>query len=68
MSLLFLFFLIVICAIGAQFVVPKYMESWIVSFVDKIVATYEFSYSYGSKALCKLPNAYVISLLLLLRI
>lgn len=47
--------------------IPKYMESWLVSFVDKIVATYEFTYSYGSKALCKLPNAYVITLLLLLR-
>jgi len=47
--------------------IPKYMESWIVSLVDKIVASYEFSYSYGSKALCKLPNAYVVSLLLLLR-
>lgn len=47
--------------------IPKYMESWIVSLVDKVVATYEFSYSYGSKALCKLPNAYVVSLLLLLR-
>lgn len=48
--------------------VPKYMESWIVSTVDKIIAVYEFSYSYGSKALCKLPNAYMISLLLLLRL
>jgi uncharacterized protein len=47
--------------------IPKYLEAWIVSAVDKVVATYEFSYSYGSKALCKLPSAYVISLLLLLR-
>ncbi len=48
--------------------IPRYMEAWIVSFVDKAVATYEFSYSYGAKALCKLPNAYVVSLLLLLRL
>lgn len=47
--------------------IPKYLESWIVSIVDKIIATYEFAYSYGTKALCKLPNAYVVSLLLLLR-
>lgn len=27
--------------------IPKYLESWIVSLVDKIVAIYEFYYSYG---------------------
>ena len=26
--------------------IPKYMESWVVSFVDKFVATYEFVKSY----------------------
>ena len=47
--------------------VPKYFESWVVSAIDKVVAVYELSYSYGTKALCKLPNAYIVSLLLLLR-
>ena len=32
--------------------VPKYLESWIVSIVDKIVATYEFSLTFKNK--CKL--------------
>ena len=48
--------------------IPKYMESWIVSLVDKAVATYEFSYSYSTKALCKISNAYLVSILLLLRL
>ena len=47
--------------------IPKFLESWIVSGVDKVIATYEFSYSYGWKAMSKLPNAYVIALLLLFR-
>ena len=47
--------------------IPKYLESWIVSAVDKLVAIYEFSYSYGTIALSKLPNAYVILLLLMFR-
>ena len=47
--------------------IPKYMESWIVSMVDKAVAAYEFSFSYGTKALAKLPNAYVVLFLLLFR-
>jgi len=48
--------------------IPKYLESWIVSLVDKIVATYEFSYSCSTKTLCKIPNAYFVSLLLLFRL
>ena len=47
--------------------IPKFMESWIVSIVDKIVATYEFSYSYGAKAFSKVPSTYVILFLLLFR-
>lgn len=44
--------------------VPKYLESWLVSFVDKIVATYEFYFSYGKSYLYRLSNLYVILLLL----
>ena len=29
--------------------VPKYAESWVVSIVDKIVGTYEFSRKFGYK-------------------
>ena len=44
--------------------VPKYMESWIVSLVDKIVATYEFYCSYGKNYVYKLSNMYIILLIL----
>lgn len=44
--------------------IPKYLESWIVSLVDKIVAIYEFYYSYGKSFMYKLPNLYIILLLL----
>ena len=43
---------------------PKYMESWIVSFVDKVVGTYEFLEKFSLKQL-DVPNLY---LLLLIRI
>ena len=33
--------------------IPKYLESWIVSIVDKIVAIYEFYCSYGRILLYK---------------
>lgn len=48
--------------------VPKYLESWIVSLVDKTVATYEFSLSFKNK--CKLiyRNAMVILLVFIGRI
>lgn len=29
--------------------IPKYLESWLVSLVDKFVATYEYSEAYGPK-------------------
>ncbi len=45
--------------------IPKYVESWIVSLVDKIIATYEFYESYGKIVVYKLPNLYVILLLIL---
>lgn len=47
--------------------IPKYMESWLVSLVDKIVATYEFYCSYGKTALYRFPNVYLAMLLLFKR-
>ena len=48
--------------------VPKYMESWIVSFVDKLVAIYEFSYTFKRKVLLKYQNAMVILLIIMGRV
>lgn len=45
--------------------IPKSLESWIVSMVDKAVAVYEFYESYGKTVVYKLPNLYIILLLLL---
>ncbi|MBS7020757.1 MAG: HD domain-containing protein [Firmicutes bacterium] len=42
--------------------VPKYMESWVVNFVDKTVATYEFGKSFSYK-FSYLTNFYLILLL-----
>lgn len=44
--------------------VPKYMESWVVSMVDKVVAMYEFYYSYGKNFVYRFSNLYVLILLL----
>lgn len=44
--------------------VPKYLESWIVSLVDKVVATYEFYYSYGKIFMYRFSNLYVVLLIL----
>lgn len=41
--------------------VPRYLESWIVNFVDKTVATYEFSKSFQYK-FSYLTNFYIILL------
>lgn len=43
--------------------IPKYLESWLVSLVDKIVATYEFYYSYGKPYVYKISNLYLFVLL-----
>lgn len=43
--------------------VPKYMESWLVSFVDKVVAIYEFYCSYAKTLLYRFSNIYLILLL-----
>lgn len=40
--------------------VPKYMESWVVSIVDKCVASYEFATSYSKTFLFKIQNALFI--------
>ncbi len=39
---------------------PKYLESWVVCLVDKIVATYEFASSYGKSFLFKIENVMFI--------
>lgn len=43
--------------------VPKYLESWLVSFVDKGVAVYEFYCSYGRSLVYKFANVYLALLL-----
>lgn len=48
--------------------IPKYIESWIVSLVDKFVAVYEFGYSFKRKILLKYQNAMVILLVVMGRI
>ena len=45
--------------------IPKSIESWIVSMVDKAVATYEFYESYGKEKIYGLPNLSIILLLIL---
>lgn len=44
--------------------IPKYIESWLVSIVDKIVAIYELYYSYGRSRLYKFANIYLAIILL----
>lgn len=43
--------------------IPKYLESWIVSSVDKLVAIYEFYYSYGKTFAYKFSKLYIMLLL-----
>ena len=50
---------------GIYHKIPKNIESWIVSIVDKVVATYEFYESYGKEKVYKLPNLSIILLLIL---
>ena len=45
--------------------IPKHIESWIVSMVDKAIATYEFYESYGKTKVYKLSNVYMMIILLL---
>ena len=44
------------------FTPPKYLESWLVSFVDKTIATYEFYCSYGKPYAYRLSNLYIFML------
>lgn len=47
-----------------SFKIPKYMESWIVSFVDKGVAIYEFSKKFSWKFKIKYAtNVYILFLI-----
>lgn len=48
--------------------IPKFLESWIVSFVDKIVAIYEFAYSYQKTILLNFSNLYIMMILILCRV
>lgn len=43
--------------------IPKYIESWVVSFVDKGIAIYEFYCSYGRSVVYKFANIYLAVLL-----
>lgn len=43
--------------------IPKYLESWIVSLVDKVVAAYEFYCSYGKTLLYRYSNIYFLLVL-----
>ena len=45
--------------------VPKYLESWLVSLVDKVVAVYEFYCSYGKPCVYRFSNIYIFLLLFL---
>ena len=48
--------------------VPKYLESWIVSIVDKVVATYEFNLTLKNKCKLRYRNAMVVLLVFIGRI
>lgn len=43
--------------------IPKYLESWIVSFVDKTVAIYEFYTSYSNTLFYRYSKLYILLLL-----
>lgn len=43
--------------------VPKYLESWLVSFVDKVIAAGEFYESYARPYAYKLSNLYLMLLI-----
>ena len=43
--------------------IPKYVESWLVSLVDKGIAIYEFYCSYGRSKVYKFANIYLAILL-----
>lgn len=43
--------------------IPKYVESWLVSFIDKGIAIYEFYCSYGRSKVYRFANIYLAVLL-----
>ena len=45
--------------------IPKNLESWIVSIVDKIVASYEFYESYGKNVMYRFSNLAIMFILVL---
>jgi len=45
-------------------IVPRYKESWVVSIVDKVVATYEFSYTFKTNMILKHHNVMLILLII----
>ena len=47
---------------------PKYLESWLVSIIDKIVASYEFFLSYHELYLSKIKKIAAVMLLVLVRV
>lgn len=47
---------------------PKYLESWVVSMVDKVVAIYEFVKSYHKLYFFKLENVAIAMTIILARI
>lgn len=46
---------------------PKFLESWVVSLVDKCVATYEFGFSISRRFKFKFENAMIFALFFLNR-
>ena len=48
--------------------IPKYLESWIVSLIDKFVAIYEFSCSYKKTLLFNYSKVYLTMILILCRV
>ena len=48
--------------------IPKYLESWIVSFIDKFVAIYEFACSYKKTLLFNYSKVYLTMILILCRV
>lgn len=47
---------------------PKYLESWLVSMVDKVVASYEFFLSYHELYLSKIKRLAAVMLLVLAKV
>lgn len=43
--------------------IPKYMESWLVSVIDKFVASYEFIFVFKTKCVLRYQNALLIMLI-----